>query len=62
MLLNFFSHACTQSSLAEVEEYQLKIASNEEVIEQLFAVALTPTFKFGHDMVAISTLEYLSRE
>ena len=48
-------------SLAEMEEYQLKIASNEEVLHQIFSVALSPTFEYGPNLAATATLEYLSR-
>ena len=47
-------------SLAEVEEYQLAIASNEKVIQQTLSLAVTPSFKFGPSLVAISTLDNLS--
>lgn len=53
---------CLHNSLAEIEEYQLQIASNEEVMRQTFSVALTPTFKFGPSMVAIGTLDNLSSQ
>ncbi len=49
-------------SLAEIEEYQLRIASDEKVMQQIFSVAFTPTFKFGPSMVAIGTLDNLSSQ
>ena len=45
--------------MAEMEEYQLSIASNEEVLQQVFSVALSPSFDFGTNRVAIRILEHL---
>ncbi len=49
-------------SLAEIDEYQMIIASNDVVMQQIFSVAFTPSFKFAPSIVAIGTLDNLSSQ
>ena len=40
----------------------MRIASNETVMQQLFSVAFSPSFKFGPSLVAMGTLDNLSSQ
>lgn len=53
------SYAC---SLAEIEEFQLQIASNEKVLQQTFSIAFTLSLDFVYCKVAVATLDYLSKK
>ena len=47
-------------SLCEVEEFQVKIASNDVVMQQLLSVAFSPTFDIFSIRLALDGFGYLS--
>ena len=49
-------------SLAELPEYQIKIASNDVVMQQMFSTAFSPSSDFVSSYMAVGTLDFLSKQ
>ena len=49
-------------SLANEEEFKIRIAFNEEVMQQNLSIALSPAFEFESHKTAMTILENLSSQ
>lgn len=54
------SPSSSSSSLAELPECRLQLASNRDVVDQFIAIMLTPTYKYIASLVTVAGLLCLS--